>query len=78
MKNRIRPNWTRYNSRQLAEKSEFFRLLDWISKADPTEDPIGLSLVNLSFSMSVRLDRFTSGGYRHSSCRVDTKIHIAT
>jgi hypothetical protein len=82
MKNLHRPLWTAYNSRQLnsrqlAEKSEFYRLLDGL-KADPTEDRVELALVDISFCVSIKLYRRISGDRPPTSCRIDTQLEIAT
>jgi|GEM_PF-4532484 len=77
MKNLHRAPWAAYNSRQLAEKSEFYRLLDGL-KADPTEDRGELPLVDISFRVSFKLYRRISGRRPRTSCRIDTKLKIAT
>ncbi len=76
MKNLHRPLWTAYNSRQLAEKSKFYRLLDDL-KADP-EDRGELALVDISFCVSIKLYRRISGRRQRTSCRIDTQLKIGT
>lgn len=82
MKKHYRQLWTSYNSRQLAEKCEFYRLLDGLiagmDEADQTQDRLGFPVVDLSFCVDFKLYRRISGRRQRTSCRIDGQLHIAT